>query len=284
MLQLVEPFEVVGVAFALLQPVEHGELPADQALAAAREVREDVVHAAPQQRLLAREPHGRRVDGVERPRDLPDLLVGVHSDRLDVHVRDPAVDDRHPVDRRGQPGAGDLEGRRAQRAQRDAAATGPRHTSTTTVSTHEQRDQMPSRSAAARALAASAAPSVASCCCCATSTSRISPAVRLEATFHSPATVGRGSSRAIAVSTRCSTRWRVSTSAPATVGAYRFRATQRRGVELGERRRHLRSADRAASWQRGRRRPADQHRGERGVLAADLLLGVGDDHRVGRRA
>ena len=124
MLQLEQPVAVGGVAFGLFQPVEHGELPADEVLAALAEVGEDVVHAAPQQGLLPGEPHGRRVHRVERPRHLPDLLVGVHPDRFHAHVRDPAVDERHPGDRRGQPRPGDLERRAAQRAQRNQQRAG----------------------------------------------------------------------------------------------------------------------------------------------------------------
>jgi hypothetical protein len=276
-LQLEEPVAVLGIAVPLLQPVEHGELPADQVLPAAGEAREDVVHAAAQQGLLPGEPHGRGVDGVEGARDLADLLVGVHPDRLDAHVGDPAVDGRHPGDRRGQPGAGDLERRAPQRAQRHQQRPGDddhhRHREQ-----HQERDQ--------HAVAHRPGPRARR------ERGPVGRQLLLSGDLDVADQRGRAARGAVPLARlgggqRLAPRHRGEHPLLDALPGVHLGARDRGGPPLPQRRRRRRAqvGERGGPGglqQRGRR-ATDQHGGHGGVLAAHLLLRGGHGHRVVRR-
>ena len=74
----------LGILLALLQPVDEPDLPFHQGLAAAGQVHEHGVDVPAQSRLVGGQPDRLLVDLVKGPRDLPDLVGGIHIDRLNI--------------------------------------------------------------------------------------------------------------------------------------------------------------------------------------------------------
>ncbi len=116
--QLEQAAQLVRVLLVALQPVDQGQLPLHQGLAAARQVDEQVVDVGAQQRLLGGKPQRLLVHRVEGAGHLPDFLVGVHRHRGHRDLGGGARVLVDLVDRVRQALLRDLQGPVAQGAQR----------------------------------------------------------------------------------------------------------------------------------------------------------------------
>ena len=118
MVEAEQAAQLLGVGLGPLQLVQQLQLPVDQGLEAPAEAEEHVGHAAAQGRLLGRDPHRGRVDGIERPGHLADLVMVGDADGPGLGRQVDRLGPLEPLDHAGQLGVGDLLGRGPQQAER----------------------------------------------------------------------------------------------------------------------------------------------------------------------
>ncbi|HEY3004048.1 MAG TPA: hypothetical protein VGJ44_17005, partial [Kribbellaceae bacterium] len=91
MVESEEIAKLVGILFGVFEILDQPQLALDQALAAPGQVDEHRVDVASQLGLFDRQSYRLRVDGVERARDLADLVGRRDRHQLDADITGPAV-------------------------------------------------------------------------------------------------------------------------------------------------------------------------------------------------